>query len=222
LAFAHLHVHSEYSLLDGACRIKDLVAHAKALGQEAVAVTDHGAMYGVINFYKEAVKAGLRPIIGCEVYMAARSRLDREAGPDSVRNHLVLLCRNETGYRNLCRLVSASFTEGYYIKPRVDMAILKEHHEGLIALSACLAGEIPQLISRGDYNAAKAKLGSGPVRPDGFYLELQDHGIRSAAVNSGISECQREGIPWWPPRVHIYRKGRKATMCCCASRRAKP
>jgi DNA polymerase-3 subunit alpha len=199
LAFVHLHVHSEYSLLDGACRIKDLIARAKALGQEAVAVTDHGAMYGVVSFYKEAVKAGIKPIIGCEVYVAARSRFDMESGADSSRHHLVLLCRNETGYKNLCRLVSAAYTEGFYIKPRVDMELLQRHHEGLIALSACLAGEIPRLIEQGDIDAARAKALEFKeiFGPDGFYLELQDHGLpEQQTVNAGILRLSREtGIP---------------------------
>jgi len=199
MAFAHLHVHSEYSLLDGACRIRDLVARAKELGFSAVAVTDHGAMYGVINFYKEAVKAGIKPIIGCEVYVAARSRFDMESGADSGRNHLILLCKNETGYKNLCLLVSRAYTEGFYIKPRVDMELLRRHHDGLVALSACLAGEIPQLLLRDDYNAARDK--ALEMReifgPDDFYLELQNHGIREQqAVNAGLVRLSGEtGIP---------------------------
>jgi DNA polymerase-3 subunit alpha len=199
MAFVHLHVHSEYSLLDGACRIKDLVARAKALGQDAVAITDHGAMYGVVSFYKECIKAGLRPIIGCEVYVAPRSRFDMESGADSSRSHLVLLCRNETGYKNLCRLVSAAFTEGFYIKPRVDMELLRRHHEGLIALSACLAGEIPQLILQGDYDGAKARALEFRelFGPDSYYLELQYHGIvDQETVNAGILRLSKEtGIP---------------------------
>lgn len=199
MAFAHLHVHSEYSLLDGACRIRELVARAASLGQTAVAVTDHGVMYGVIAFYKEAVKAGIKPIIGCEVYVAARSRFETERGADSARYHLVLLCKNETGYKNLCLLVSKAFTEGFYIKPRIDMELLKAHHEGLIALSACLAGEIPQLLMQENYDAAKAKAlyMRDLFGPDGFYLELQDHGIKEQqAVNLGLARLSKEtGIP---------------------------
>jgi DNA polymerase-3 subunit alpha len=199
MAFVHLHVHSEYSLLDGACRVKDLVARAKELGFGAVAVTDHGAMYGVINFYKEALKAGIKPIIGCEVYVAARSRFDMESGTDSGRNHLILLCKNETGYKNLCLLVSRAYTEGFYIKPRVDMDLLRKHHEGLIALSACLAGEIPQLLLRDNYGAAKEK--ALEMRDvfggDSFFLELQNHGLREQqGVNSGLIRLSGEtGIP---------------------------
>lgn len=199
MAFVHLHVHSEYSLLDGACRVKDLVARAKALGQGAVAVTDHGAMYGIVNFYKEAVKEGVRPIIGCEVYVAARSRFDMEYEQDALRHHLVLLCKNETGYRNLCRLVSAAFTEGFYIKPRVDKALLRAHAEGLIALSACIAGEIPRLILADRYGDAKnlALELRDIFGEDSFYLELQDHGLsEQRGVNAALIRMHEEtGIP---------------------------
>lgn len=195
MGFVHLHVHSEYSLLDGACRIKDLVKRAADLGQTAVAITDHGVMYGAVNFYKEAKKAGLKPIIGCEVYVAARSRFDKDRELDSNRYHLVLLCRNDTGYKNLCQLVSCAFTEGYYIKPRVDMELLRQHSEGLIALSACLAGEIPRLLQDGNYEAAKNK--ALQMREifgdDGFYLELQDHKIAAQQeVNRGLMRISRE------------------------------
>ena len=147
MGFTHLHVHSEYSLLDGACRIHDLVSRVKELGQTSVAITDHGVMYGAVAFYKEAKKEGIKPIIGCEVYVAARSRFDMDYELDSKRCHLILLCKNETGYKNLCQIVSASFTEGFYIKPRVDMELLRTYSDGLIALSACISGEIPKLIS---------------------------------------------------------------------------
>jgi len=150
MAFTHLHVHSEYSLLDGACRIPELVARAKELGQDALAITDHGAMYGVVAFYKEAVKQGIKPIIGCEVYMAPRTRHDKEHGPDSSPYHLILLCKDEVGYKNLCYMVSLAYTEGFYTKPRIDWDLLKEHAGGLICLSACLAGEIPRLLTAGD------------------------------------------------------------------------
>lgn len=199
LPFAHLHVHSEYSLLDGACRIKDLVASAAQLGFKAVAITDHGAMYGVINFYKEALKAGIKPIIGCEVYVAPRSRFDMEHSADSARNHLVLLCKNETGYKNLCQLVSRAYTEGFYIKPRVDMELLRSHHEGLVALSACLAGEIPQCLLQGNYEAARSKALEmrGIFGEENFFLELQDHGIKEQqGVNTGLIQLSQEtGIP---------------------------
>jgi DNA polymerase-3 subunit alpha len=192
-------VHSEYSLLDGACRVKDLIARAKALGQTAVAITDHGVMYGAVNFYKEAVKEGLRPIIGCEVYVAARGRADMEFDKDSRRYHLILLCKNETGYRNLCLLVSRAFTEGFYIKPRVDMELLREYSEGLIALSACLSGKIPRLIQDDRYDEAEAH--ALEMREifgeDSFYLELQQHGIDGQnKVNDGLLRLHAAtGVP---------------------------
>ena len=197
--FVHLHVHSEYSLLDGACRIPALVARAKELGQEAVAVTDHGAMYGAIDFYKEAKAQGVHPIIGCEVYVAPRSRHDKVHGTDSRYHHLVLLCENNKGYENLLKLVSAAWTEGYYIRPRVDHELLEQHHEGLIALSACLAGEIPQSLLDNDYAAAKrqAEWYGAVFGKDHFYLELQNHGLQEqAAVNAGIRRLAEEtGLP---------------------------
>lgn len=144
MGFVHLHVHTEYSLLDGACRIRDLPALVKEMGKNAVAITDHGVMYGVIDFYRACKKEGIHPIIGCEVYVARRTRFDKQHEFDAESRHLVLLCKNETGYRNLSYMVSQAFTEGFYIKPRIDMDLLREHAEGLIALSACLAGEIPR------------------------------------------------------------------------------
>ncbi len=179
MAFVHLHVHSEYSLLDGACRIQELIERTKALGQTAVAITDHGVMYGAVEFYKAAKKAGIKPIIGCEVYVAARTRRDKQHGIDNEHAHLVLLCENETGYQNLIKLVSAAFTEGFYGKPRVDHELLQKHHEGLIALSACLAGEIPRALERGDYAAARSTAAeyAALFGKDHFYIELQDHGL---------------------------------------------
>ena len=176
--FVHLHVHTEYSLLDGACRIDRIFDRLKELGQTAIAITDHGVMYGCVDFYKAAKKAGVKPIIGCEVYVATRSRFDKVNRIDG-SNHLVLLCKNETGYKNLIKLVSAGFIEGFYSKPRVDKELLEQHHEGLVCLSACLAGEIPQALLAGDYEKAKAAalyfndlFGQG-----NFYIEIQDHGI---------------------------------------------
>ena len=151
--FTHLHLHTEYSLLDGACRINRLMERVKELGQTSVAITDHGVMYGVVDFYKAAKKAGVHPIIGCEVYVATRTRFDKVNRMDG-SYHLVLLCENETGYRNLIKLVSAGFTEGFYSKPRIDKELLEKHHEGLIALSACLAGEIPRALASGDFEKA--------------------------------------------------------------------
>ena len=177
--FVHLHVHSEYSLLDGACRIKNLVSKAKNMGHKAVAITDHGVMYGAIDFYKEAKKQGIKPIIGCEVYVAARSRFDKVFEFDSKSRHLVLLCKNNTGYQNLINMVSKSWTEGFYNKPRVDEELLEQYSEGLVALSACLAGGIPRELLRNDYDAAKKMaLRYQEIFGEGnFYIELQDHGI---------------------------------------------
>lgn len=197
--FVHLHVHSEYSLLDGACRIPALVKRAKDLGQTAIAVTDHGAMYGAVDFYKEAKAQGVHPIIGCEVYVAPRSRHDKVHGADSRYYHLVLLCENNVGYQNLLKLVSAAWTEGYYIRPRVDHELLEQYHEGLIALSACLAGEIPQKILESDYVAAKqdAEWYARVFGPEHFYLELQDHGLADQkTANAGILRLAKEtGLP---------------------------
>ena len=199
MAFVHLHVHSEYSLLDGACRIDLLAERIKELGQDAVAITDHGVMYGAVNFYRACKAAGVKLIIGCEVYVAPRSMSDKEHGTDNQYSHLILLCKNETGYRNLCYLVSAAFTEGFYIKPRIDWALLREHAEGLICLSGCLAGEIPQALVRGDYERARAKaLELSELFGEGnFYLEIQDHGIEEEQrAGHGLIKLHREtGIP---------------------------
>ncbi|MGN0172312.1 MAG: DNA polymerase III subunit alpha, partial [Acutalibacteraceae bacterium] len=195
MAFVHLHVHSEYSLLDGACRIEGLVERAKELGQSAIAITDHGVMYGVVDFYKAAKKSGIKPIIGCEVYVAARTRFDKQHGVDSEHSHLVLLCENETGYQNLITLVSRSFTEGFYGKPRIDRELLAAHHDGLIALSACLAGEIPRALQSGDYDQAKriASDYAALFGPDHFYIELQDHGLsEQKAINPLLLKLAHE------------------------------
>ena len=201
MSFVHLHVHTEYSLLDGACRIKDLPSVVKAMGQTACAITDHGVMYGAIDFYRACKAEGIKPIIGCEVYVTpqGRSRFDKVHEFDAESRHLVLLCENEEGYRNLSYLVSAAWTEGFYIKPRVDQALLQEYHGGLIALSACLAGEIPRRLRNGEYENAKAyALEMAELfGPDRFYLELQDHGIPDQReVNRGILRLHQEtGIP---------------------------
>ena len=175
--FVHLHLHSEYSLLDGACRIADIPRMAKEAGHTAVAITDHGVLYGAVAFYRACKKEGIRPIIGCEVYVARTSRFSKEGKNDFSGDHLILLVENETGYKNLIQMVSQSFTEGFYMRPRVDWELLCRHHEGLIALSACLAGKIPQEILSGDYEAAKqTALAYGRLFGEGhFYLEVQDH-----------------------------------------------
>lgn len=199
MAFVHLHVHSEYSLLDGACRLEALAEQAKKLGQTALAITDHGVMYGAVGFFKAAQKAGIHPIIGCEVYVAPRSRLEKEYGVDHDYTHLVLLCKNKKGYENLCYLVSMGFLEGFYTKPRIDWDLLYQYSEGLICLSACLAGEIPQKILQGEYEAAKKRALelSQVFGPDGFYLEIQDHGMAEEKIAmDGILRLHQEtGIP---------------------------
>ncbi|MBQ8748250.1 MAG: DNA polymerase III subunit alpha [Oscillospiraceae bacterium] len=199
MSFAHLHLHTEYSLLDGACRIDGLMDRVKELGQTAVAITDHGVMYGCIDFYKAAKAAGIKPIIGCEVYVAPRNMSDRVHGIDNDPYHLVLLCKDREGYENLCYLVSQAFVEGFYGKPRVDLSLLRQRHQGLIATSACLAGAISQRLLQEDYDAAlKYALEMADIfGPDHFYLELQDHGIpEQTPVNQGIQRIAREtGLP---------------------------
>ena len=216
MSFVHLHVHSEYSLLDGACRIGSMMDRVKELGQNAIALTDHGVMYGCIDFYKAAKAAGVKPIIGCEVYVARRGMEDRVHGIDNDPYHLVLLCKNRTGYENLCYLVSQGFVRGKYGKPRVDLQLLEERSEGLIALSACLAGAIPQRLLEEDYDAAKAyslKM-SQIFGADNFYLELQDHGIQEqTAVNQGIMRLAREtGLPLVVTNDAHYLRREDATM----------
>lgn len=195
MSFVHLHLHTEYSLLDGACRIEKLFDRLKELGQNSVAITDHGVMYGAVDFYKQAKAHGIHPVIGCEVYVATRSRFDKVFELDGEYRHLVLLCENQKGYQNLIAMVSKAWTEGFYRKPRVDWDLLEQHHEGLIALSACLAGEIPRQLSAGDYAGAKetALRLQKIFGDDHFYLELQDHGIAEQRnVNSGLIRLSRE------------------------------
>jgi len=199
MSFTHLHVHTQFSLLDGAARIQRLFERAKEMGQTALAVTDHGAMFGVIDFYDAALANGLKPVIGCEVYVAARTRFDKEHQLDKDRSHLILLCKNNVGYNNLMRIVSDSWVNGFYTKPRVDKSLLAEYSEGIIALSACLAGEIPRAILAGDFEQAKktaldyqSLFGKG-----NFYLELQDHGLQEdkAVVPALIRLSAETGIP---------------------------
>ena len=196
MSFTHLHVHTEYSLLDGASKIKELVRHTKELGMDSIAITDHGVMYGVIDFYKAARAEGIKPIIGCEVYVAPGSRFDREIGKgDNRYYHLVLLAENDIGYKNLTKIVSRGFTEGYYYKPRVDREVLEEFHEGIIALSACLAGEVATKLRQGFYEEAKqAALEHLEIFGEGnYFLELQDHGIdEQQTVNQGLMRMSKE------------------------------
>ena len=205
-SFVHLHVHSQYSLLDGAIRLQDLLDTARSFSMPAVTVTDHGNMFGALEFYEKAKKAGIKPIIGCEVYLAPRSRLDRQSrnenggAVDEDRNyHLLLLARDVTGYQNLMKLVSSAYLEGFYYKPRIDKEILRKWSEGLIALSACLKGEVATHILRRQEEAArKAALEYAEIfGPDNFYLELQANGIpEQAIVNEGLIRLGRElGLP---------------------------
>ena len=196
MGFVHLHVHTEYSLLDGSNKISEYVARVKELGMDSAAITDHGVMYGVIDFYREAKKAGINPILGCEVYVAPGSRFDREiTGGDDRYYHLVLLAENNTGYANLMKIVSKGFVDGYYYKPRVDKELLREHHQGIIALSACLAGEVQRYLVRGLYEDAKEQaleyqdiFGKG-----NYFLELQDHGIpEQKLVNQRLLQMSEE------------------------------
>ena len=175
--FTHLHVHSEYSLLDGMSRIKELPKRAKELGQQAIALTDHGVMYGVVDFFKVCKEEGIKPIIGCEVY-TTKNRLDKSGGRgENETNHLILLCKNKIGYDNLIQIVSSGFIDGFYYRPRVDIEVLKKYKGGLIALSACLAGEIPKCLLAGDFDNAKKIVSEYKDLFDEFYIELQDHGI---------------------------------------------
>lgn len=192
--FTHLHVHTEYSLLDGACRIKPLVSRAKELGFDALAISDHGAMYGVVEFYNECKKQGIKPIIGCEVYVAPRNMENKEGRADKEYAHLLLLVQNETGYQNLIHLVSMGFTKGFYYKPRIDYDLLAKHSQGLICTSACVGGDIPQLLLQNDYNGAKALAARlAAMFPGRFYIELQDHGLAAQkATNPLLIKMARE------------------------------
>lgn len=196
MAFTHLHVHTEYSLLDGSNKIKECVKRVKELGMDSVAITDHGVMYGVIDFYRAARAEGIKPILGCEVYVAPNSRFDKElTGGEERYHHLVLLAENNQGYANLMKIVSRGFTEGYYYKPRVDMEVLREFHEGIIALSACLAGEVPRYIEKGMIEEAKqaALKYQDCFGKDNYFLELQDHGIpMQQTVNAALLSMSRE------------------------------
>ncbi len=199
ISFTHLHVHTEYSLLDGSSKIKELISRVKELGMQSIAITDHGVMYGAIDFYKEAVAQGIKPILGCEVYVASKSRFDKENTKDNFYYHLVLLAKDNDGYKNLIKMVSKGFTEGFYYKPRIDLDLLREYHEGIIALSACLAGPVAKTILNVSYEKAKemALTYNEIFGQDNFYLELQDHGIsEQQTVNNGLIRISQEtGIP---------------------------
>ncbi len=219
--FVHLHLHSEYSLLDGACRISDIPKAAKAAGHTAVALTDHGVLYGAVAFYKACKAEGIKPIIGCEVYVAPKNRFDKLYGQDSKAYHLVLLCKNEKGYKNLIKLVSRSFSEGFYMKPRTDTELLKEYSDGLVALSGCLSGKIPSLISNGLIDEAeKTATELKEIYGENFYLELQNHGkAEQKHINSVLKEFSaRLDIPLAATNdVHYINKSdaeTQATMLC--------
>ncbi len=192
--FVHLHVHSEFSLLDGANRIKDLPKRAKELGMDSIALTDHGVMYGVIDFYKACKKEGIKPIIGCEVYVAPRSRFDKDPNIDNKYNHLILLAKNEIGYRNLSKLVSIGFVDGYYYKPRIDLETLEKYHEGLVCQSACIGGSIPQAIINGNMEEAeKIAIWHKNLFGEDYYLEVQaNHLKEQALVNQKLVELSRK------------------------------
>ena len=212
MSFVHLHVHTEYSLLDGANRIRDLIARTAELGMDSIAITDHGVMYGVVDFYKEAVKNGIKPIIGCEVYTARRTRFDKQPGLDSDQGHLVLLAKDNEGYRNLMKIVSVGFVEGFYYKPRIDMEVLEKYSDGIIALSACMSGDIPSAILDGNYEKAREKaLALNRIFGQGnFYLELQNNGIKEQnLVNQGLIRLSEEaGIPLVATNdAHYLRRG---------------
>ena len=192
--FTHLHVHTEYSLLDGFCRIEDLVKQAKKLGMESLAITDHGVMFGVVDFYKQCVKEGIKPIIGCEVYTAPRTLHDKNSKQDSNPGHLVLLAKNQQGYKNLMKTVSTGFVEGFYYKPRIDIDYLREHKDGIIALSACLAGDIPRAIMANNLEKAKSLIQEyKDIFGEDYYLEVQDHGIpEQIKVKQGLALLSQE------------------------------
>ena len=182
MSFTHLHLHTEYSLLDGACRIPKLVERIKALGMTSCAITDHGVMYGCIDFYSAMKDAGIKPIIGCEVYVC-RDRLDKSAA-NREYSHLILLCENNTGYQNLMKLVSEGFLTGYYYRPRIDYNLIRQHSEGLICLSACLSGDLPKLLLQGRYDDAEAYVREMQdiFGEKNFYVEIMDHGIREEKI----------------------------------------
>ena len=194
MSFTHLHLHTEYSLLDGFARIKPLIKKLKEQNMHAVAITDHGVMFGVVDFYKEAVKNGIKPIIGCEVYTAARNLTDKDPGIDKNSGHLVLLAKNSIGYQNLIKLVSEGFVHGFYYKPRIDYTLLEKYSEGLIVLSACLAGDVQQALMYNDYEKAKRiALHLKSIFKDDFYLELQDHGMmEQKSVNMHLLRLSKE------------------------------
>ena len=194
-SFVHLHSHTEYSLFDGTCRIKELVSYVKELGQTAIAITDHGVMYGAVYLYKECLKQGIKPIIGCEIYVTAGSRFIKDADKKEKLAHLILLAENNTGYKNIIKICSKSWTEGYYHKPRADHDLLLKYHEGIIALSACIGGELPQAVLKGDLEQARKiiRFYMDTFGKDNYFIELQNHGLpEEAAVRPALAELAKE------------------------------
>ena len=217
--FVHLHVHSEYSLLDGACRVKELAAAAKALGQKACAVTDHGNLFAAVEFYNACKEVDIKPIIGCEVYVAENSRFNKD--PHERTFHLILLCKNETGYHNLAKLASLAYTEGFYRRPRIDLELLSKYSEGLICLSACLAGEVSRALSAGDFNSAKeVALRYRRIFGEDYFIEIMSHDFpeQMAVFNQLIRLSRETGIPLCATNdVHYIRRedsyAQKILMC---------
>ena len=208
MAFTHLHVHTEYSLLDGAARIKDVVARAKELGMDSLAITDHGVMFGVVDFYKECRKQGIKPIIGCEVYTAARRLTDKDAEKDKRQGHLILLVKNETGYKNLIKIVSEGFIRGYYYKPRIDKDVLRAHSEGLIALSGCLAGEVQHrlLLTRLCRRQGRSRGASGNLRRREFLSRAAGPGTGRRTGDSARHDAtvaRNSAFRLWQPMMRI-------------------
>ena len=206
--FTHLHVHTEYSLLDGAARINDLLDAAKNFGMTSLAITDHGTMYGVIDFYKAAVERGIKPIIGCEIYVAPGSRFDREKSDGVKYFHLILLAENNIGYKNLIKLATIAGTEGFYYRPRVDKESLRKHHEGLIALSACVAGEIPRAILHENFTQAKELIleYADIFGRDNFFLEIQNHGLeKEQIVNDALKKFSLRIARGISPATHALK-----------------
>ncbi|MBR3621344.1 MAG: PHP domain-containing protein, partial [Clostridia bacterium] len=198
MSFTHLHLHTEYSLLDGACRIGPLLDKIKSMGQDSCAITDHGVMYGALDFFTQAESRGIKPIIGCEVYVAPRKCTDKVHGIDNERYHLILLCKNETGYKNLIKLVSESWINGFYIKPRIDKDLISRYNDGLVCLSGCLFGEVSQaLLSEGYAKAREIALWYKSVFGEDYYLEIQNHGLKEQLrINNDLIRLSEEtGIP---------------------------
>ncbi len=225
--FTHLHVHTQYSLLDGAIRIADLLEKCKEYGMDSVAITDHGAMFGALEFYSKAKKAGIKPIVGCELYVAPGDMRERKAVDGQIAFHIVLLAMNHTGYQNLMKLASLAQFEGFYYKPRIDMQALQAHNEGIIAMTACLHGAVPFFIGKGDMSGAKQKAKElFDIFGDRLYFEIQENGLtEQQKVNEGLkSSAPRWASNWWQPTIVIISTAMRPMpmSCSCAFKREKP